>query len=139
MELRRIGDPTGDQQPGISLESEMRRARRNLRIGTFNYGITYFVTRFTLIVTSAIVAADQNLGGGAVSWLVDWVPALSLLVAIGTAFDTWYKPQQKWKGFMESRDALADLLIQVNQGLTEEEARTKFVDLRSRHRQNNVF
>ncbi|MFD8813835.1 hypothetical protein ACFV23_20655 [Streptomyces sp. NPDC059627] len=139
MELRRIGEPTGDQQPGISLESEMRRARRNLRIGTFNYGITYFVTRFTLIVTSAIVAADQNLGGGAVSWLVDWVPALSLLVAIGTAFDTWYKPQQKWKGFMESRDALADLLIQVNQGLSEEEARTKFVDLRSRHRQNNVF
>ncbi|WP_406431076.1 hypothetical protein OHB00_03465 [Streptomyces sp. NBC_00631] len=117
----------------------MHRARRNLRVGTFNYGITYFVTRFTLIIASAIVAADQNLSGGGASWLVDWVPALSLLVAIGTAFDTWYKPQQKWKGYMESRDALADLLIQVNQGLPEEEARTKFVEVRRQHRRNNVF
>ncbi|MEU9346980.1 hypothetical protein AB0D74_37825 [Streptomyces sp. NPDC048278] len=40
---------------------------------------------------------------------------------------------------MESRDALADLLIQVNQGLPEEEARTRFVELRGRHRRNNVF
>jgi hypothetical protein len=30
----------------------MRRARRKPCIGTFDYGITYAVTRFTLIVTS---------------------------------------------------------------------------------------
>lgn len=40
---------------------------------------------------------------------------------------------------MESRDDLAGLLIQVNQGFPEEEARTGFVELRGRHRRNNVF
>ncbi|MFE7974271.1 DUF4231 domain-containing protein [Streptomyces shenzhenensis] len=121
------------------LVKEMDREMRRWRIATFNYGVTYYLSRILLIVASAVVAADQNLGGGHGSWLIAWVPALALVVAVMTAVDTWLKPQQKWRGFMESRDALADLRIQAEGGMTADQVRAKFLELRRQHRERNVF
>ncbi|MFG2126160.1 hypothetical protein [Streptomyces sp. NPDC048710] len=121
------------------LVKEMDREMRRWRIATFNYGVTYYLSRILLIIASAVVAADQNLGGGHGSWLIDWVPALALVVAVMTAVDTWLKPQQKWRGFMESRDALADLRIQAGGGMPADEVRAKFLELRRQHRERNVF
>ncbi|EST36416.1 DUF4231 domain-containing protein [Streptomyces roseochromogenus] len=121
------------------LQRELRRELRRWRVGTNAYGGTYYGLRIVLIATSAIVAADQNLGQAKGSWLLSWVPALSLIVAITTAIDTWLKPQQKWRGFMESRDALADLLVQAEGGLPAEEVRSRFLKLRQRHRERNIF
>jgi hypothetical protein len=122
-----------------SLIASMEREIRTLRRGTRSYGITYHASRVALITASAIVAADQNLKGHRLGGLVDWVPALALLVAILTALDTWLKPQQKWKGFMESRDDLADLLFQCTAGLSDDAARQKFAELRKEHRERNIF
>ncbi|MGI5438242.1 hypothetical protein ACQEV4_12735 [Streptomyces shenzhenensis] len=44
------------------LVKEMDREMRRWRIATFNYGVTYYLSRILLIVASAVVAADQNLG-----------------------------------------------------------------------------
>ncbi|WP_329117660.1 hypothetical protein [Streptomyces sp. NBC_01353] len=122
-----------------ALVKEMDREMRRWRVATFNYGLTYYLSRILLILASAIVAADANLGGGHGSWLIRWVPALALIVAVMTAVDTWLKPQQKWRGFMESRDALADLLIQANGGAPADQVRTKFLKLRQQHRERNIF
>lgn len=121
------------------LVREMDREMRRWRTATFNYGVTYYLSRILLIIASAVVAADQNLGGGHGSWLINWVPALALAVAVMTAVDTWLKPQQKWRGFMESRDALADLRIQSGGGMPPDEVRAKFLELRRQHRERNVF
>ncbi|MER5908402.1 hypothetical protein ABT150_51930 [Streptomyces mirabilis] len=121
------------------LVREMDREMRRWRTATFNYGVTYYLSRILLIIASAVVAADQNLGDGHGSWLIDWVPALALAVAVMTAVDTWLKPQQKWRGFMESRDALADLRIQSGGGMPPDEVRAKFLELRRQHRERNVF
>ncbi|MET7934200.1 DUF4231 domain-containing protein [Streptomyces sp. NPDC005322] len=121
------------------LQRELRRELRRWRVGTNAYGSTYYGLRIVLIVTSAVVAADQNLGGARGSWLLTWIPTLSLAVAIMTAVDTWLKPQQKWRGFMESRDALADLLVQAEAGLPGDEVRARFLKLRQRHRERNIF
>ncbi|MEU5313660.1 DUF4231 domain-containing protein [Streptomyces sp. NPDC021562] len=131
--------PDGLQAFPPALRRELRRELRRWRVGTNAYGGTYYGLRIVLIVTSAIVAADQNLGHAKGSWLLSWMPTLSLVVAITTAVDTWLKPQQKWRGFMESRDALADLLVQAEGGLSAEEVRTRFLELRQRHRERNIF
>ncbi|MGO4417565.1 hypothetical protein AB4Z54_01995 [Streptomyces sp. MCAF7] len=121
------------------LAKEMEREMRRWRIATFNYGVTYYVSRILLILASAVVAADQNLGDGPANGLIEWVPALALIVAVMTALDTWLKPQQKWRGFMESRDALADLRIQVSGGMPADQVRAKFLELRRQHRERNIF
>ncbi|ATZ28136.1 hypothetical protein SLAV_31820 [Streptomyces lavendulae subsp. lavendulae] len=131
------GDATG-RLPAV-LADEMTRELRRWRVATFNYGVTYYLSRILLIAASAIVAADQNLGGGKAASLIAWVPMLALVVAVLTAVDTWLKPQQKWRGFMESRDALADLMIQAGDGMAPREVREKFLELRKQHRERNVF
>jgi hypothetical protein len=137
-------EPSGSPSDGLQelppvLQRELRRELRRWRVGTHAYGGTYYGLRILLIAASGVVAADQNLGGAKGSWLMTWVPALSLLVAITTAVDTWLKPQQKWQGFMESRDALADLLVQAEGGLSADEVRARFLKLRQRHRERNIF
>ncbi|MEU6106002.1 hypothetical protein [Streptomyces flaveolus] len=131
--------PDGLQGMPPVLRGELRRELRRWRVGTYAYGGTYYGLRILLIAASAVVAADQNLGDAKGSWLMSWVPALSLLVAITAAVDTWLKPQQKWRGFMESRDSLADLLVQAEGGLPAEEVRARFLKLRQRHRERNIF
>lgn len=121
------------------LRTEMAREARRWQLATMSYGFTYYAGRITLIVASAVVAAEQTLGTGNGAWLAAWVPLLALFVAVVTALETWLKPLEKWRGFMESRDLLADLGIQVQAGLPLDEARAAFLDLRKRHREKNVF
>jgi hypothetical protein len=64
---------------------------------------------------------------------------LALGVAVITALDTWLKPQQKWSGFMASRDALTDLMIRMENGLSTDDTRKEFDKLRKQHRERNVF
>ncbi|GGW48131.1 hypothetical protein GCM10010503_26490 [Streptomyces lucensis JCM 4490] len=138
-EAGRTGDGTAAERLPAVLAEEMARELRRWRVATVNYGVTYYLSRILLIVASAVVAADQNLGDSKSEWLIAWVPLLALAVAVLTAVDTWLKPQQKWRGFMESRDALADLVIQAGDGMTSREVREKFLELRRQHRERNIF
>ncbi|MBH0776592.1 DUF4231 domain-containing protein [Nocardia bovistercoris] len=121
------------------LDREITRELRRWKIGTFNYGVTYYVSRTVLIVASATVAAGNNLHGGAGEWILRWVPLLSVLVAILAAFDTWLKPLQKWRGFMTSRDSLADLAISYAQDGDRDTVRRELARLRQSHRDTNIF
>lgn len=74
------------------LEQAVTEAYKHLHRGAVQSAGVYFISRITLIVASAIVAADKNLAGSNVGWLVGLVPALSLIVAVIAAGDTWYRP-----------------------------------------------
>jgi hypothetical protein len=97
-----------------------------------------------LIIASGVVAAEKNLGDSAIAFIVKWIPALALLVTVFTSLDTWMKPRDKWRGFMEDRDDLNDLSIRLessqdpNSAKTDE-IRTEFRNLRARHREKNVY
>lgn len=104
-----------------------------------SYGVTYYSTRVTLIVASSIVAVRENLNGSYGAWLIGLIPLLALLVAVLTALDTWLKPQQKWRGFMESRDRLADLMMRFDTQSDIEQFRVEFMRLRTKHRERNIF
>jgi hypothetical protein len=121
------------------LSQELNRERKRWSAGTFNYGFTYYVTRVVLIVASSTVAAKENLSGSEGGWLLDWVPLLSLFVAVITALDTWLKPQQKWRGFMESRDKLMNLIIEFEARGDLEATVRELSKLRSDHRKSNIF
>lgn len=117
----------------------MHRSARTFRIATRNYGITYYLSRILLICLSSVVAAGTNLADSKGNWLIIWIPVLAVVVAAMTALDTWLKPQQKWQGFMESRDALQLLVIDFRHGLPFEEAHLRFTNLREQHRTRNIF
>ncbi|MEU2619393.1 hypothetical protein ABZ642_14705 [Streptomyces sp. NPDC007157] len=131
--------PVVPDQPSALLRKEMNRELVRWRRATLNYGVSYYVSRASLIIASAVVAADQNLADGKGTSIVQWVPVLALLVAILAALDTWLKPQQKWRGFMESRDKLASLMILAEHGLGQPEVRARFDALRAEHREKNIF
>jgi hypothetical protein len=125
------------------VQSEFRKWSYSTKI----YGTINVVVRLFLIAASSIVAAEKTLGGSAITGIVRWVPALALGVTIITALDAWLKPRDKWRGFMEDRDDIEDLLIRIQAAvektgsggsadvLLEEE----FSKLRRRHREKNVY
>ncbi|MFE2998399.1 hypothetical protein ACFXG4_25765 [Nocardia sp. NPDC059246] len=122
-----------------TLTAEMNRELTNWKHGTVYYAVTYYASRLILITASAVVAAKDNLHSGHVLSAVPW---LAILVAVLTALDTWMKPQQKWRGFMESRDALQDLIFKQqdpNGTLTEGEIIDQFKAIRAGHHDKNVF
>lgn len=121
------------------LEKTVLEEYSQWRRGVIRYASAYFGSRLILIVASAIVAADRNLVDSDVSWLISLVPALSLLVAVLAAVDTWLRPQERWRGFMRSRDNAQDLLLRIEQGLPGEEALAEFNKIRTEHRENNIF
>ena len=122
------------------LLTEMERELRKWRLGTKGYGGVYVGIRSSVIVFSALVAAQNNLMGTAVKAIVLWVPVMAVVVTILTAIDSWQKPQVKWRGFMKDRDDLEDLLIRTKDGREDpEELRKEFADLRRRHREENVY
>lgn len=132
-----VGSPP--ENDSARLVDEMNRELRNWRIATMSYGFSYYASRITLIVASAIVAAKENLAEGHGQWLVGWAPLLAVAVAVITALDTWLRPQQKWRGFMDARDSLIDLMIRMENGLPADDSREKFDVLRKWHRERNVF
>jgi hypothetical protein len=123
---------------------EMKDERKKWARSTIVYATLNVAFRLLLILASAIVAAQNNLKESPVSSLVRWVPAFALAVSILTGLDSWLKPRDKWRGFMEDRDDLSDLLIiaQTEQDTNSEHydnLRKAFKDLRLRHRNKNVY
>jgi hypothetical protein len=139
------------------LRVTMEKERRKWRITTTMYGSIYPAARLFLIIASSIVAAqktlesvvangatDKALAVSIASGLASWVPVLAVLVTVVTALDTWMKPRDKWRGFMQDRDELEDIIIKLNETLPEDSAarnnlRAEFAALRQRHRERNVF
>ncbi|MFE3193081.1 hypothetical protein ACFXHA_28995 [Nocardia sp. NPDC059240] len=128
-----------DSPAAPRLRKELARETRRWQLGTINYGITYYLSRIVLIVASATVAANQNLSGSAGAWLIHWTPVLSLLVAVVTALDTWLKPLQKRRGFMESRDKLTDIVMRFEETGDADATRDALKELRDQHRSSNIF
>ncbi len=125
-------------QPAGYLDREMRRELASWRRFTKTFGLTYHGFRIFLIIASAIVAAEKTLADGRFAGLAEWTPVLAVLVAAITAFDTWLKPQKKWRGFMESRDELTSLFIRAENGTGRSEIQNSFDELRRKHREENV-
>ena len=119
---------------------EMQNERQKWSKSTVFYGATNVAIRLFLIIASGLVAADKTillvhpvLGKA--------VPLLAVAVTIVTAIDSWLKPRDKWRGFMEDRDDLADLLIQSETTPTTDanKLREEFGRLRRRHRNKHVY
>ncbi len=120
----------------ISMEKELSK----WKMTTTWYGLFYGSARTALIAFSAIVAAQNNLQGSPIGFVVRWVPILALAVTVLTAIDTWPKPQLKWRGFMDDRDRLESLVIRCGDAKEDENKLLKeFDDLRENHRESHVF
>jgi uncharacterized membrane protein YcjF (UPF0283 family) len=100
----------------------------------------YYLSRIVLIIGSAIVAAKEALVRSQFSAIDDWIPGVAVLVAILAALDTWLRPGQKWRGFMESRDAVEHLQLNLELGeLDYANTLKKLEAIRARHRDRNIF
>jgi hypothetical protein len=127
-----------------SLIAEMQDERKKWARSTRIYGALNIAARLFLILASAIVAAEKNLLESYGGFLGRSVPLLAVAVTVVTAFDTWLKPRDKWRGFMEDRDNLSDLLIRAQLPENVEASfldnlRNEFSRLRRRHRNKNVY
>lgn len=126
------------------LASQIRKEYKKWSFSTKVYGTIYVIARTFLIIGTSIVAAQKNLGESSGQFLANWVPVLAVVVTIVTSIDTWMKPRDKWRGFMEDRDDLSDLLISVEANPSADTSlfdslRKKFRELRRRHHSKNVF
>lgn len=130
--------------PENALVKDMQDEYAKWKYSTRLYGSLNSAFRIVLIVTSAIVAAEKNLVSSPIGALVGWVPVLALVVGILTALDSWLKPRDKWRGFMQDRDELRDLLNRAETGnldnaATVENLRRALNNLRAQHRKKNVY
>ena len=127
--------------PGDSLLDHVDSEYKNWSRGTRVYGALYVGIRTCLIFASALVATRDTLSSSVAPFLSRWVPILALAVTILTTVDTWMKPRDKWRGFMEDRDALDDLRLRVKSAVPQAEdgLRAEFASLRKRHREKNVY
>src|SRR5947209_3832556 len=91
------------------METEQKKWARSTKI----YGTISVTSRLVLIIASSMVAAEKTLVDSIAGSLVRWVPILALIVSIVTLLDTWLNPREKWRGFMEDRDDLCDLVIRA--------------------------
>lgn len=129
----------GQGQQAELLQREIGREYRQWRLSTSVYGATYYVSRFVLIAGAATVAAEQGLSGTSLRSPSGWVPVLALVVAIVAAVDTWLKPRERWRGFMQSRDEINDLRIRAaGDKPSLDHIREELRRLRERHRDHNI-
>lgn len=125
------------------LITEMKKEHHKWSRSTVLYGGVNVAIRLFLIVASGLVAADKSLL--TVTPLIGPViPYLAVAVTVVTAIDSWLKPRDKWRGFMEDRDDLADILLQLTQPApnysdSPDSLRKEFTRLRRRHRNKNVY
>ncbi|MBK6874162.1 MAG: hypothetical protein IPJ14_19200 [Kineosporiaceae bacterium] len=131
--------PKPSSAPDSFLAAELEREYKNWRTATRAYGFTYYFSRVSLIILTAVVAAKESLADSFAGGLTSSVPVLAVAAAILTAFDTWLKPQQKWRGFMQSRDRIADLRMKFEGGLDRDQVRRQFDSIRRAHKESNVF
>ena len=90
------------------------------------------------------MASGTNIDDSPIDFLVRWIAPLAIMVSVITAIDTWFKPRDKWRGFMEDRDDLKDLIIRIEGAeptdvSSTDDLRSRLSQLCQRHRENNVF
>jgi hypothetical protein len=120
------------------LIKEMGAERKKWARQTIVYGAVNVLTRLILIVASSVVAAQKNLKDCPVDFLIHWIPLIALAVTVITALDTWLKPRDKWRGFMNDRDDLSDLLLRAKAD-DQEKITEEFKQIRQQHRNKNVY
>ena len=126
------------------LLDEMQKEHYKWSRSTVFYGATNVAIRLFLIIASGLVAADKSIFTSDTVLGAKVIPLLAVAVTVVTAIDSWLKPRDKWRGFMEDRDDLADLLIRVQKSPTADmsatdKLRDDFNKLRRRHRNKNVY
>ena len=124
------------------LLAEMKTEHHKWSRSTVIYGAANVAIRLFLIIGSGLVAADKSILASH-PFMGEVIPLLAVGVTVVTAIDSWLKPRDKWRGFMEDRDDLADLLIRVQKppadSGAEDKLREDFTKLRRRHRHKNVY
>lgn len=127
---------------------EMKRvvqsSRRDIQFWKNWTLVAHITTRTSLIVLAAIVAAQKNLIGSPLNEIVNWVPVLSLIVAILTAFDTWLKPGEKWSAHRRFVNKMWDMeteleLISGSDVETIRKMNQEFIKIREVHQQESAF
>ena len=126
------------------LLTEMQTEHKKWARSTVLYGTTNVAVRLFLIIASGLVAAEKSVFTSTGVIATKLIPLLAVAVTLVTAIDTWLKPRDKWRGFMEDRDDLADLLIRAQKSSTIDDTyadklRDEFSKLRRRHRNKNVY
>jgi hypothetical protein len=134
----------GTAQPSAEmtemLKKKLYRQHRYWRLSTATYGVTYYLSRIILIIGSAIVAAKETLARSQFNAINEWIAGVAVVVAILAALDTWLRPGDKWRGFMESRDAVEHLKLELELGeLNYAETLKKLEAIWTRHRDKNIF
>jgi hypothetical protein len=108
------------------------------------YGAVSSVIRVALIISTAVVGAEKTLEQSMNIKNAAVFSILALAVAIGTAFDAWLKPREKWRGFMSDRDDAKTLLIKVRATSPTDLAKhdaflDEFRSIQRRHIEKNVY
>ena len=108
------------------------------------YGAVSSVVRVALIISTAIVGAEMTLKQSMNIKNAAVFSILALAVAVGTAFDAWLKPREKWRGFMSDRDDVKALLMKVQatdqNDLSKHDAfLDEFRSIQRRHVEKNVY
>lgn len=126
------------------LLAEMQKEHNKWARSTVFYGTTNVAIRLFLILASGLVAAEKSISTISMGFGTKVIPLLAIAVTVITAIDSWLKPRDKWRGFMEDRDDLADLVIRAQQSPANDIDSTdtlsdEFSKLRRRHRHKNVY
>ncbi len=141
--LSQLGDDSRNAWDAI------RRQRDSWAGSTRRYGALSVGVRLILLFSTAVVAGTTSIDGtpsnDILEYLVEWTPFFAITAAFLTALDTWLKPRDKWRGFMEMRDraqALYERVAALKDGQAEIEIRNYFdqlASIRDDHREKNVI
>ena len=92
-------EPTSPKDHYDSLKTEIDGYIKYSHRWSIVWAIVYYILRGTLIVLAACVAAKDSLPR-----IASVASLLSLLVAIGTALDTWLKTGNRYRGHYTFND-----------------------------------
>jgi hypothetical protein len=92
-------EPTSPKDHYDSLKTEIDGYIKYSHRWSIIWAIVYYILRGTLIVLAACVAAKDSLPR-----IASVASLLSLLVAIGTALDTWLKTGNRYRGHYTFND-----------------------------------
>ena len=92
-------EPTSPKDHYDSLKTEIDGYIKYSHRWSIVWAIVYYILRGTLIVLAACVAAKDSL-----PHIASVASLLSLLVAIGTALDTWLKTGNRYRGHYTFND-----------------------------------
>jgi hypothetical protein len=124
------------------LAARIERYQKSWKSMSRFYATLSILMRGSMIICSAIVAARLGLQKWTDHELTFII--LGVIVAAGTALEAWFKPREKWAGFMADSDAAEDILLRLNHTDPIDSAdidllRVEFNVLLQIHREKNVF